>query len=348
MNAVTQIDSNYKNFISSLKKRVRKARVQAMLSVNLEQIKLYWDLGKSIISKQNEARWGSKILEQISSDLTAEFPDMKGLSRTNLYNMQQFAQSYNNFEIVQQAVGQLPWGHIVVLIQKLKDTKIRHWYARQALENGWARNALIRHIKLDLHARQANLADKTTNFEKRLPAQHSELLQELIKEPYDFGFLPLAQGAKEREIEHSLMQQVYKLIIELGSGFAFVGNQYHLDVGGDDFYIDLLFFSIPLNAYFIIELKTGKFKPEYTGQLNFYLSAVDKQIKQAHHNPSIGLLLCEEKNKVVAEYALNKIESPMGISEYRLSKNIPEKYKSTLPSPKLLQDKLQDGISAFV
>lgn len=339
-----RLDPNYKTFIQALKQKVTTTRLRAMLSVNAHQVQLYWDIGQDILERQLQMDWGSKFIEQLAKDMSSSFPDMKGFSRSNMHNMKQFAQAYPNGEFVQQSVGQLPWGHIIALIQKVKDDKVRQWYATQALEEGWARDALIRQIKRGLYEQQGPTSLKTTNFKQRLPAPASDLAQALIKEPYDFGFLPLQSGAKEREIEQGLLEQVKRFLLELGGAFAFVGSQYHLEVGGDDFYIDLLFFNIKLNAYCVVELKTGKFKPEYAGKLNFYISVVDDCVKEPHHAPTIGLLLCEQKNRVVAEYSLHKMENPMGISEYQLSKTVPEQLQSMLPSTELIEDRLSDEL----
>lgn len=340
---IMQLDPEYKAWVKQLKEKVYSARMRAVLAVNREQIKLYWEIGKAIIDQQRKAAWGSKLLEQISRDLRAAFPDMKGFSRSNLKRMRRFAQVYPEFEMGPQPVDQLPWGHLAVLIEKIEDPVVRAWYVEQAIENGWARTALERHIKSELYERQGKGAQKLSNFKARLPAPQSDLAHDMIKAPYDLSFMPLSHKVGERELEESLVGHVRKLLMELGRGFAFVGNQYHLEVGGDDFYIDLLFFNVELNAYVVVELKRGKFKPEYAGKLNFYIAVVDDLLKKEHHAPTIGLLLCEDKNRMVAEYALSKSDSPMGISEYQLSKKIPKALRGTLPSAELLEDKLSSG-----
>jgi len=258
--------------------------------------------------------------------------------------MKQFAETYPSSEIIQQPVGRLPWGHIVVLIQKVKNELARDWYAMQAIENGWARDTLIRSIQSDLFSRQGTHGHKLTNFQERLPVPQSDLAQAMIQDPLDLGFLPISSAAREREIELGLVDHVRELLLRLGTGFAFVGNQYHVEVGGDDFYIDLLLFNIKLNAYVVCEIKKGKFKPERSGKLNFYLSIVDDLVKEQHHSPSLGLLLCESRNRVVAEYASSRVESPMGIARYELSKQIPEALQTVLPSTALLEDQLSDQL----
>jgi len=313
MHDVIQMDPEYKKLIKQLKEKVVSARTRAILAVNSEQIKLYWEIGKMIIERQKNTRWGAKLLEQVSFDLRNNFPDMKGFSRSNVHNMKQFAQTYSSSEIIQQPVGQLPWGHISLLIQKVKNETAREWYAEQAIQQGWARDALTRYIKMDLFSRQGQHTHKLTNFKEQLPAPQSDLAQELIQDPLDLGFLPITREAKEREIEKGLVDNVREFLLRMGTGFSFVGSQYHVDVGGDDFYIDLLLFNIKLNAYVVVELKKGKFKPEYSGKLNFYLSVVDDLIKEEHHSPTLGLLLCESRNRIAAEYSLSRVESPMGI-----------------------------------
>ena len=259
------LDPMYKDLIVALKQKISSARIRAALAVNMEQIKLYWEIGNAIINQQLIAKWGAKLLECVAKDLCTSFPDMRGFSRSNVYYMKQFAENYPDFTIIQQSVGQIPWGHIIVIIQKVKAIDAREWYINQTLENGWARDKLIRQITNNLFDRQGISERKVTNFKDRLPSPQSELAQQIIKEPYDFGFMPTSRNAKEREIERSLIEHVRDFLLELGTGFAFVGNQYHVEVNGDDYYIDLLFFNLKLNCYFVIELKTGKFKPEYAG-----------------------------------------------------------------------------------
>jgi len=296
--------------IKTLKEKVVSARTRTMLAANAEQIKLYWEIGKTIVERQKHSSWGSKLLEQISTDLMSLFPGMKSFSRRNLFHMRQLAQIYPGDEFVKQAVSQLPWGHIILLIQKVKEEVAREWYAEQTIQQDWARDALARNIKMDLFARQGQLSHQ----------------------------------AMEREIEKELVDHVRKFLLRMGTGFAFVGSQYHVDVGGDDFYIDLLLFNIKLNCYVVVELKKGKFKPEHSGKLNFYLSIVDDLIKEEHHSATLGLLLCESRNRVVAEYALERVESPMGITRYELSKQIPEALRSVLPSVEILEEQLSEQL----
>lgn len=253
--------------------------------------------------------------------------------------MAKFAATYPDEKFVQQAVAQIPWGHIVVLLDKLSDDAIRNWYIHKTAENGWSRNVLIHQIESGLYERQA-IANKISNFEKRLPEPQSELAVQTMKDPYIFDFIPFKEDMVERDIENALVKDVTKLLLELGTGFAFLGNQYHLNVGGDDFYIDLLFYNLNLRCYVVIELKTGEFKPEYAGQLNFYLSAVDGILKKDNDNPSIGLLLCKSKNNLVAEYALKDMSKPIGVSEYKVTNSLPEDLSKQLPSVEDIQKRI--------
>ncbi len=252
--------------------------------------------------------------------------------------MAKFAAEFPDEEFVQQAVAQIPWGHMVILLDKVKAPEIRNWYIGKSAENGWSRNVLIHQIESGLYERQA-LSEKVNNFEARLPSSQSELATQTMKDPYVFDFIPFRENITERKIEDSLVQNVTKLLLELGTGFAFLGRQYHLNVGGEDFYIDLLFYNLNLRAYVVIELKTGAFKPEY-GQLNFYLSAVDGILKRKDDNPSIGLLLCKSKNRLVAEYALRDMSKPIGVSEYRITDQLPQGFDDQLPSIEDLQNRI--------
>ena len=254
--------------------------------------------------------------------------------------MAKFAEIYPDREFVQQVVAQIPWGHNIVLLDKVADMDERKWYIKKSAENGWSRNVLVHQIESNLYQRQV-LADKVTNFDHRLPSPQSELAAQTMKDPYVFDFIPFREDMLERDIEQALVRDVTKLLLELGTGFAFLGNQYHLNVGGDDFYIDLLFYNLNLRCYVVIELKTGDFKPEYAGQLNFYLSAVDGILKKEQDNPSIGLLLCKSKNNVVAEYSLRDISKPIGVSEYKITSSLPDDLEKQLPSVEDIQKRIK-------
>ena len=247
---------------------------------------------------------------------------------------------YPDFEFVQQVVAQIPWGHNVVLMDKISDDTVRKWYIEQSIEHGWSRNVLVHQIESGLYERQV-IADKISNFENRLASPQSELAVQTMKDPYVFDFIPFREDMVERDIEQALVQDITKLLLELGTGFAFLGNQYHINVGGDDFYIDLLFYNLNLRCYVVIELKTGEFKPEYAGQLNFYLSAVDGILKRETDNPSIGLLLCKSKNDLVAEYALKDMSKPIGVSEYKITSSLPEDLEKQLPSVEDIQKRIK-------
>ena len=274
------------------------------------------------------------------SEIRREFPNSKGYSVRNLKYMAKFAQTYPDQEFVQQAVAQIPWGHNTVLLDRIPDPEERLWYIDACRRNGWSRAVLVHQIESRLYQRQV-LADKVSNFENRLPSPQSELAVQTMKDPYIFDFIPFKEDMVERDIEQALVRDVTKLLLELGTGFAFLGNQYHLNVGGDDFYIDLLFYNLNLRCYVVIELKTGEFKPEYAGQLNFYLSAVDAILKKEQDAPSVGLLLCKSKNDLVAEYSLKDMSKPIGVSAYQITNNLPKELENQLPSVEDIQNRIK-------
>ena len=286
----------YLAIVEQLKREIKKTQYQASVHVNTEMILLYHSIGTVI----NEHKtWGNKFIENLATDIRREFPGSKGYSVRNLKYMAKFAQTYPDREFVQTVSAQIPWSHNIAILDKVKDPEERIWYIQKTRENGWSHNVLIHQIESGLYQRQV-LADKVSNFENRLPSPQSELAVQTMKDPYIFDFIPFKEDMVERDIEQALVRDVTKLLLELGTGFAFLGNQYHLNVGGDDFYIDLLFYNLNLRCYVVIELKSGEFKPEYAGQLNFYLSAVDGILKKEQDNPSIGLLLCKSKTDLVA------------------------------------------------
>lgn len=326
---LSPLPDGYADWLIELKGRIHRAQQRATLAVNRELVSLYWQIGRDILARQAEQGWGGKVIERLSQDLRTAFPDMKGFSRANLMYMRAFAEAWPEAEIVQQAVGQLPWGHNLVLLTRLKDPKQRLAYAQSAIEHGWSRNVLNIHIETRLLERTGQAA---SNFAVSLPKPQSDLARESLKDPYRFDFLGLGREAGEREIESALVRHVTEFLLELGAGFAFVGRQVLLDVGGDEFFIDLLFYHLKLRCYVVIELKGGKFKPEHLGQLSFYLTAVDAQVKHPQDGPTIGLLLCKSKNKVVAEYALRNNVQPMGVSEYQLVESLPPELQTSLPS----------------
>jgi predicted nuclease of restriction endonuclease-like (RecB) superfamily len=326
------LNQGYKVLLGEIKHKVKSSRLQAVVAVNQELIKLYWYIGKQIIEKQARSNWGSRFIETLSHDLQTSFPGTRGFSVRNLKYMRQFASSYDFLKIGQQPVAQLPWGHIMLLIQRVKDVDAREWCVKQIIGNGWSRHTLEFYIKRNLYQSQAILKTKASNFLERLPPYQSAFAQDLLKSPYNFDFLGLNNTAHEREIERTSIQHITKFLLELGKGFAFVGNQVPIVIGDQEFFIDMLFYNLKLHCYVVVEFKSTKFKPAHVGQLNFYLNAVDDLIKQSQDNSTIGLLLCKSRNKVVAEYALKSIENPMGISEYELMKVIPVNLKSNLPT----------------
>lgn len=328
--------NEYLSIVESIKKEIRTAQYRATVRVNRELLMLYYSIG-DIINKHKT--WGNKFIENLAADIKLSFPDATGYSVRNLKYMAKFSSRFPNQEIVQAALAQITWYHHIALMDKVKRPEEHIWYAKQAAENGWSRNVLVHQIESGLYQRQV-LTEKISNFENRLPSPQSELATQTMKDPYIFDFIPFKSDMVERDIEKALVKDVTKLLLELGTGFAFLGNQYHLNVGGDDFYIDLLFYNLNLRCYVVIELKTGEFKPEYAGKLNFYLSAVDGILKKEQDNPSIGLLLCKSKNDLVAEYSLKDMSKPIGVSSYRVTSNLPKELEHQFPSLEDIQKRI--------
>ena len=331
------VPEGYEHWLGELKTRIHNAQQQATRAVNHELVQLYWQIGHDILQRQADQGWGAKVIERLAHDLRTAFPDMKGFSPRNLKYMRAFAQAWPDVSFVQEVLAQLPWYHQLALLDKLPNAQTRQWYAAKAIEHGWSRNVLVMQIETRLFERSGNAV---TNFEARLPAPQSDLARESLKDPYRFDFLGLGDEAHERDIENALVKHVTEFLLELGTGFAFVGRQVHLEVGGDDFFSDLLFYHLKLRCYVVIELKSGVFQPEHLGQLGFYLTAVDRQVKGEQDNPTIGLLLCKSKNKVVAEYALGDKFQPMGIAEYRLLESLPEELQASMPSIEQIEREL--------
>ncbi len=331
-------DSQYLSVIENIKKEISSAQYKAAVSVNRELIMLYHNIGTII--NENKA-WGNKFIENLAHDIKLAFPNAKGYSVRNLKYMAKFADEYPDKIFVQTVSAQIPWSHNTAIMDKVKEHDERVWYIKKTIENGWSHSVLVHQIESNLYERQV-IAEKISNFENRLPAVQSELAMQTMKDPYIFDFIPFKEDMVERDIENALVKDVTKLLLELGTGFAFLGNQYHLNVGGDDFYIDLLFYNLNLRCYVVVELKTGDFKPEYAGQLNFYLSAVDGILKKETDNPSIGLLLCKSKNNLVAEYSLKDMSKPIGISEYKITSSLPKEFENQLPSVEDIQNRIKD------
>lgn len=326
---IDESPEKYAALVASLKQRIRAARLRASVSVNQELIHLYWGIGRDILARQQEDGWGTRVIQRLAVDLRRDFPEMTGLSARNLGYMKSLAEAYPDAEFLQQAVAKLPWGHNVRLLEAVKDPSERKWYTLQAIEHGWSRNVLVHQIEGGLFHRQGKAV---TNFSRTLPADQSELAQQLIKDPYNFEFLSLGADMLERELERGLLDHLRATILELGKGFAFVGSQYHLDVGGQDYYLDLLFYHLRLRCFVVIDLKIEEFKPEFAGKMNFYLSAVDDQLRHTSDAPSIGIILCKGRNEVVVEYALRESNRPMGVAAYKLSSALPDQLRAELPT----------------
>jgi predicted nuclease of restriction endonuclease-like (RecB) superfamily len=339
MTDIVPLPSDYGPWLAELKTRIHQAQQRAARSINRELVLLYWQIGRDILERQGREGWGAKVIERLSVDLRNAFPEMKGFSRANLLYMRAFAEAWPDPQIVQQAVGQLPWGHNLLLLSKLKTSDLRLAYATRAIELGWSRAVLLHHIERRLLEREGQA---TTNFDLRLPSPSSDLAREALKDPYLFDFLGVGDEANERAIETALVDHITRFLLELGAGFAYVGRQVPLEVGGEDFFIDLLFYHLKLRCYVVIELKASAFKPDHAGQLSFYLSAVDAQMKGEHDAPTIGMILCKSKNKVVAEYALRNINQPIGVAEYQLTESLPEDLQSSLPSIEAIEKALAD------
>lgn len=335
---MVELPPGYAAILEELKDQIRKARTKAALAVNRELVLLYWRIGGQILKQQHEERWGSKVIDRLSLDLRREFPEMKGLSQRNLKYMRAFYEAYPDEAIVQQLAAQIPWFHNCVLLDKVKSQEERIWYLRQIISQGWSRNVLVHQIESGVYHRQGRAV---ANFERTLPAPQSELARQILKDPYNFDFLTLGREAQERDLEAALLSHLQEFLLELGVGFAFVGSQYHLEVGDQDFYIDLLFYHLNLRCFVVIDLKISEFQPEFAGKMNFYLSAVDDLLRHEEDGPSIGIVLCKEKNRVIVEYALKGINKPLGVADYQLSKALPEGLKGSLPSIEELEAELE-------
>ena len=301
------LPSGYADLLEDLKARIRQAQVRAALSVNRELVLLYWHIGKEILQKQEQEGWGTKVIDRLALDLAREFPEMKGFSPRNLKYMRAFAEAWTDEQIVQEVLAQITWYHNITLLEKVKDPPERLWYVEQTIEHGWSRNVLVHQIESKLYERQGKAI---TNFERTLPSPQSDLARSLLKDPYVFDFLSLGPEVQERDLERALLNHLRDFLLEFGKGFAFVGSQYCLDVGGEEFSIDLLFYQLRLRCFVVIDLKIGEFKPEYAGKMNFYLSAVDDLLRHPEDRPSVGLILCKSQDRLVAEYALRDVSKP--------------------------------------
>jgi len=333
------IPSDYQTFLQTIKSRIQQAQLQAVLAVNRELILLYWQIGRGILERQQHQGWGAKVIDHLSHDLHAAFPQMKGFSPRNLKYMRAFALSYPDETFVQEVLAQITWYHHITLLEKVKDEQARLWYIQQAIAQGWSRNVLVMQVETDLYHRRGKAL---TNFQTTLPAPHSDLAQSVLNDPYVFDFITTSEETQERHIQQALLAHIQRFLLELGVGFAFVGSGYHLVVGEEDYYLDLLFYHIRLRCFVVIELKTGEFKPEYAGKMNFYLTAVDRLVKHETDNPTIGLILCKTKNKITAEYALADIRKPVGIATYQFTTSLPDAFRDQLPAVEELEAGLRD------
>jgi len=338
--------------LKEIKNRIQRAQTRAMLSVNAELVQLYWDIGRIIAGRQQHEGWGSAVIPRLARELASELPEVKGFSERNIGRMIAFYREYPTpSEFLPQPAAKfsdsllwsIPWFHQVVLMEKVKDRTVRLWYMAQTLANGWSRNVLLVMIQSDAHRRQGQAI---TNFDRLLPSPQSDLVQQTLKDPYIFDFLTLQEPFHERELETNLLHQLERFLLELGQGFAFVARQYYLKVGDREFYIDLLFYHLKLRCFVVIDLKKGEFKPEYAGKMNFYLSVVDDQLRHPADAPSIGLILCQDRNHIVAEYALRGVNKPIGISEYELTRALPVNLRSALPTVEEIEAELSDSASA--
>lgn len=328
----------YDQLLQSLKERIRAAQVRAALAVNRELVLLYWEIGQAILERQRTEGWGARVVDRLSADLRQAFPEVKGFSPRNLTYMRAFAEAYPEAEFVQQVVARIPWGHNVRILDSLTDPTEREWYLRATVEHGWSRNVLVHQIESRLHLRQGRAA---TNFGRTLPAPDSDLAQQALKDPYVFDFLTLGAEAHERDLERGLLVHLRDFLLELGVGFAFVGSQVHLEVSGEDYYLDLLFYHLRLRRYVVVELKMRRFRPEDAGKLNFYLSAVDDRLRHLADGPSIGMILCKTSDRLTVEYALRGFEQPMGVSTYQLADVLPKQLEGSLPTVEQLEAGLE-------
>jgi len=336
---VSQLPAGYGRFLNALKARIRTAQAKAARSASRELIRLYWDIGKGIAERQEKQRWGQSVVERLSADLRRAFPEMRGFSPRNLWDMRRFYQSCCGRPILRQLVAEIPWGHNLVLLYGVEDAAEREWYAQQAIEHGWSRNVLSLQIETDLYGRKGKAV---TNFRRTLPPPQSDLAEQALKDPYVFDFLTLDTEAREREIERGLLGHIREFLLELGVGFAFVGQQVHLEVGDEDFYLDLLFYHLRLRCFVVIDLKAKPFTPEDAGKMNFYLSAADDRLRHPDDGPSVGLILCKPKasHRLVAEYALRDMSKPIGVSQYQLTRALPRDLESSLPTIEELEAEL--------
>lgn len=357
------INTQFTTLLTDIKSRIQSAQTRAVLAANAELVRLYWDIGRLIASRQKSEGWGAAVIPRLARELHNELPELKGFSERNIKLMLAFYRAYSaggqivqpmvaqirSRAIVQPAVAQLPesifwsvpWAHHVILMQKVKDLSARHWYMQQTIANGWSRNILALQIDAQAHTRQGKA---TSNFAALLPAPQSDLARQTLKDPYIFDFLTLTEPFQERELETELVRHLEKFLLELGQGFAYVGRQYRIEVGDEDYYIDLLFYHLRLRAFVVIDLKKGSFKPEYAGKLNFYCNVINDRLKHPNDQPTIGLILCQTHDKLLAEYSLSGIDKPIGIATYELTRALPRKLQSALPAVEQIETELSETL----
>lgn len=347
---------DFSTLLKEIKTRIQQAQTRAVLSVNSELIRLYWDVGRTIDQRQKNEGWGSHVIPKLAKELSGELAELKGFSSANLNRMVAFYRAYPEMNpILSQAVIKLeknqtatlfcsiPWGHHILLLNKIKEKAIRFWYMEQTLKNGWSRNILTIMIQNESHLRKGKAV---TNFQRLLPSPESDLVQQELKDPYVFDFLTLQETFHERELEVGLLKHLEQFLLELGQGFAFVGRQYYVKINDNEFYLDLLFYHLELRRFIVVELKKGRFKPEYAGKMNFYLSLIDDSLKKPTDNTTIGLILCQEKDQIMAEYTLRGVDRPIGVSEYELTRALPKDLKSSLPTVEEIESELGESIAA--
>jgi predicted nuclease of restriction endonuclease-like (RecB) superfamily len=335
---------NYDRFLKDLKQRIRTAQVKAALAINQEMVMLYWSIGRDILQRQESEGWGTKVIDRLAQDLKAAFPDIRGFSPRNIRYMRTFALAYPDEQIVQRSAAQLPWRQTMVVLDKLKDQEQRLWYTAQSLENGWSRDILAMQIDSDLYRRQGGAV---TNFDRTLPSPQSDLAQQLLKDPYNFDFISLGKDAQERDLERALVAHIRDFLLELGVGFSFVGSQYPIEIDGRDFRLDLLFYHLKLRCFVVIDLKMGDFQAEFSGKMNFYVSAVDEVLRHPDDQPTIGLILCRSKSRTIAEFSLRGMSQPIGVATHAIGKELPDSLKDALPTVEQLEAELNNAAIAI-
>lgn len=337
-------EESYFNLLNGLKQQIRTAQIKAALAVNQELLLLYWNIGREILRQQQAQGWGSKIIERLSRDLKREFSEIKGFSPRNLKYMRALAEAYPDEQIVLRVIAQIPWGHNQSLLNKLSDPDQRLWYAQKVIENGWSRNILEIQIESNLYSRQGGAI---TNFDLTLPPTQSDLSRDLLKDPYNFSFLEIQETFQERELERALVTHIRQFLMELGVGFAFVGSQYRLEVDGDEYFLDLLFYHLKLHCYIVIDLKVTAFKPEYAGKMNFYVTAVNRLLRDERDDPTIGIILCRSKKSTTVEFALETVQNPIGVATYQLQAQLPPALQAQLPTPQQLEVELDFALKSI-